>query len=50
MPTYGKIASLPKAMRNLVNEMLDENRPETEIAGKITGMLEKSAIPEIAEI
>ncbi len=50
MPTYGKIASLPTVMRNAVNRMLDENVNEGQIATKITAMLAKSSIPEIAEI
>ncbi len=50
MPPHGKTASLPTVIRNAVNRLLDENRPETEIAAKVAGMLAKSKIPEVAEI
>ncbi len=50
MPRYARIANLPTVLRNAVNRLLGENRPETEIAGRITGMLAKSSLPEVATI
>jgi hypothetical protein len=50
MPQFGKIGSLPTVLRAIVNHMLDDNKPETEIAEKITGIPNKSANPEIAGI